>query len=502
MTQTQLVSTRMAAMHAEGDRIMMWTLAALLLLSCSMASWYGSWFEVGLIGVPAFLLPLVLSRLCPDGDARVRLAVSVSLMLFAALMIHQSRGMLEFHFSVFCFLAFLLFYRDWRCIVLAALVIALHHISFYFLQLNRIPLFVFPAVGSFWIVLLHAAFVVVETVLLSLFAVRMQHEAEEGAAVAGAAQRIGEGVLSEALDTQSHRFPLLQKMNEMRLALIHLLTAISGQSKIIDQACSTLSVQASHLHQHATSQRQSIQQIDQKMGLVNVAIKELGLEAEQACTLADNTMTLAGESREVIATTLQEIRVVAREVQGASERLEQLNRATEQVASIVEVIRKIADQTNLLALNAAIEAARAGEHGRGFAVVADEVKKLAAHTSEATLEINQVIHTIHDSKELAADGMQQMVACICRGEALSRQADQVIRRMAEAAEAASHIVVNLTQQLVVQSRRLDGIHQSTDEIVGGSVESDQQLSAFSKLSLQIECNVHEINLQISHFKID
>ncbi|NWK77354.1 hypothetical protein [Aquitalea sp. LB_tupeE] len=248
----------MDEVRALADRVMLWTLSGLLLVCACLAPWYGSWVELALIGVPALLLPLALYRLCPAGDARVRFAVAISLMLFAALMIHQSRGMLEFHFSVFCFLAFLLFYRDWRCIVLAALFIAVHHISFYFLQLNSLPVFAYPGAVSFWVVLLHAAFVIVETVVLSLFAVRMQCETLEAASVAEAAESIGQGNLRAPQNLLAQQLPLLHKVDEMRRSLVSMLSAIAGKVLTIDQASTTLSEQAMQLQQHVSGQRHSV----------------------------------------------------------------------------------------------------------------------------------------------------------------------------------------------------------------------------------------------------
>ncbi|NWK77353.1 methyl-accepting chemotaxis protein [Aquitalea sp. LB_tupeE] len=237
------------------------------------------------------------------------------------------------------------------------------------------------------------------------------------------------------------------------------------------------------------------------MRQVNGAIGSLGEEAGTASRLTGGTMALAEESRQVIAATLQEISTIAVEVQGTSERIEHLSAATDQVARIVGVIREIADQTNLLALNAAIEAARAGEQARGFAVVADEVRKLAEHTSAATQEINQVIRAIHDSKTQAVNGMQQMVASISRGETLTRQADQAIHGMADAASEAAQIVQHISQQLQQQSQRIDEIHQSTDGIAQGSAESDQRLHDSTALAMQIEQDIHDINMQISRFRV-
>jgi methyl-accepting chemotaxis protein len=164
-----------AALGRASDRLLLGVLAALFVVSCALASWHGTWTEAFVIGGPALAMPAFLAWSKP-GSVLTRCAIGAALMIFAALGIHQAHGMLEMHFAVFVLLAFLLIYRDWRPIVVAAGVIAVHHVAFHFLQGAGAKVWGFPTAGSFLIVLVHAAYVVFETALLVTMSVKLRAE--------------------------------------------------------------------------------------------------------------------------------------------------------------------------------------------------------------------------------------------------------------------------------------------------------------------------------------
>ena len=152
----------LSAFQARADNLLIGTLGAHLVLCLVAAALTDSW-------VPAFLVPLLISR-SAAGQLVTRIAVACAAMIFAALLIHQTRGVIEAHFGIFVLLAFLVLYCDWRPLVAAAALIAVHHLSFAWLQATGAGIYVFPEVDGVGRVLVHAAYVVVETGLLCYIA--------------------------------------------------------------------------------------------------------------------------------------------------------------------------------------------------------------------------------------------------------------------------------------------------------------------------------------------
>ncbi|MBL8267209.1 MAG: hypothetical protein JNL55_12540, partial [Steroidobacter sp.] len=169
----------MHAIHARADRLMVGVLAGLLVFTFALAPQYDTWHWAFLIGLPAALIPGAFAFIYP-GSLLTRLSVAASLMVFCALNIHQAFGLTELHFGIFVLLAFLLCYRDWRPIVMAAGVAAVHHLSFYYFQElgYGVMCFTKPSLG---IVLSHAAYVVAETVVLSYLAYMLRAESLQAA---------------------------------------------------------------------------------------------------------------------------------------------------------------------------------------------------------------------------------------------------------------------------------------------------------------------------------
>jgi methyl-accepting chemotaxis protein len=190
-----------AQLAHSGDRLLLGVVTGLLVMSFALAPWHGTWTEVFLIGVPAAAMSAFLTWARP-GSLLTRNAIAASLMVFAGLEIHQAHGMAELHFSVFVLLAFLLVYRDWRPIITAAAVIAVHHLSLDYVQRDGGSVWVFATRGGFGIVLLHAAYVVFETAILVALAIRLRAESmavgSDPRALSVVAQRLALGKLDSS----------------------------------------------------------------------------------------------------------------------------------------------------------------------------------------------------------------------------------------------------------------------------------------------------------------
>ena len=210
-------------LYKAGDRLLLGVLGALLLVSLALAPWYHTWAEALVIGVPAWAVCAQLAR-TQGGTQVTRCAIAAALMVLAGLHIHQAHGLIEAHFEIFVLLAFLLYYRDWLPLVVAAGVVAVHHLAFDLLQRYGQPVWVFAAEGGIGIVLLHAAFVVFETALLVWMAVKLRDEISatggDPRALSAAARELADGNLEVKIATEgATEASLVCAMERMRLEL-------------------------------------------------------------------------------------------------------------------------------------------------------------------------------------------------------------------------------------------------------------------------------------------
>ncbi|MEM9167350.1 MAG: methyl-accepting chemotaxis protein [Planctomycetota bacterium] len=224
---------------------------------------------------------------------------------------------------------------------------------------------------------------------------------------------------------------------------------------------------------HQTSQTTDVAAAVEQLA---ASVRTITSESNDAAAAADSSKSDAQLGGDVVKQTITEIETIAREVRTSAVAINQLGASAEQVGQIIAVINDIADQTNLLALNAAIEAARAGEHGRGFAVVADEVRKLAERTQQATAEVSESITSIQDDTRAGVVQIEGSVERVNKGVELAASAGQALDRIVTAANGLREMVTQITNSAREQSNASDDIAQRVETISSVTRESHSAAS--------------------------
>lgn len=233
---------------------------------------------------------------------------------------------------------------------------------------------------------------------------------------------------------------------------------------------------------------------------MTASIDSVSRHAQDARQMAETSGRTSLTGATVIGSAIQEMGHIAGTVRASSDAVAQLGQQSQQIASIVSVIREIADQTNLLALNAAIEAARAGEQGRGFAVVADEVRKLAERTTQSTLEIAGMVEQIQSGASNAVASMNVGVSQVEEGVKLASQAGESIAEIKDSAGRVDGAVIGISDALREQTAASQDIARNVEQIAFQAENNHNQALATSSEAVELESLAGQLRQSIARFK--
>ena len=249
------------------------------------------------------------------------------------------------------------------------------------------------------------------------------------------------------------------------------LNSIAAGAQSVAAAANEMSSTSTHVATASTQQSEAASDMAATVEEMTVSINHVADRSLEANRISSESGRLASSGEEVIGHTVEDMNDIASTVNEAAALIQQLEANSQQISNVVAVIRDVADQTNLLALNAAIEAARAGEQGRGFAVVADEVRKLAERTSTSTKEISSTIDTMRTSASNAVDSMQGVVSRVALGVERAQEANTSIKQIGEGSRNAVHMVEEITEAIREQGTATNNIAMQVERIAQMSEES-------------------------------
>ena len=318
-----------------------------------------------------------------------------------------------------------------------------------------------------------------------------------------ASGRITDGDLTTtvAVASEDEFGQLAGKFNGMAENLNGVIRKITETALRLASSSAQLSATSEQISKGASDQDSQATQVAAAMEQMSATVMEVARNSAEAADSARDASTTAEGGGSIVEKTVSRMEKIANVTQETGRIIDALNHSSDRIGEIISVINDIADQTNLLALNAAIEAARAGEQGRGFAVVADEVRKLAERTTKATKEIAGMIKTIQDDTSGAVSSMAEGGKEVEEGVALAREAGRSLEEIVRKADRVTEMVQRIAAASEQQSTASEQISGNVENIAGVIKQNASAVHESSAAAQELANLAQELQGIVSRFKV-
>ena len=292
---------------------------------------------------------------------------------------------------------------------------------------------------------------------------------------------------------------LLAAMKVMQSNLQKLIGEIQTDADMVASAAKKMTIAAEDVACSSNQQSASSLVIAAAMEQLTVSINLISDSANRAQTISGDSELLMNETSGVVSEAVNRIAKIATVVEQASQTVRTLGQESENVSKIVLVIKEVADQTNLLALNAAIEAARAGEQGRGFAVVADEVRKLAERTTQSTQEITTMISSMQSSARDAVTCIEDAVANVNEGVILTKRVGESVSQLGASSHEVKGVIIDVSSALREQNAASNEIARNVEQIAQTGERNSGAVGAVAKAATELQQLANSLTDSARHF---
>ncbi|WP_319530910.1 methyl-accepting chemotaxis protein [uncultured Cohaesibacter sp.] len=440
------------------------------------------WLVLGLALVAAGVTTISAVRSGPSAMTQDLSAVSLVSQVGVLVYIFAGHNFqIDWHMYFFATLAVLAGWCSWRTILVAAGVTAVHHLALNFLY----PMAVFPNGADFLRVVMHALIVVLQAAVLVWLTAKLENAIKTAKIAldeAGISQKTAKDLADKQNEAQQHERERSDQIDRLIAAfrgdVTQSLDEVGKHGVSMEQLSQVLSNEA---HQTLSQSRD----VADASTNASDSVQTVAAAAEELATSIEQIASQVGDTQRVMNETSQS-------AQATNAKVASLNTAALKIGQVVTLIRDIAEQTNLLALNATIEAARAGEAGKGFAVVASEVKELANQTSKATEEISTQIHDIQNSTKDAVEAIDQITNMLLEVNEYTGSIATAVEQQGEATIEISTSVQNAANGTAAVDRNIDDVTAS----VSSTSDKAQQVLNSSRLMVE---ETNRLRNQISSF---
>jgi len=288
-----------------------------------------------------------------------------------------------------------------------------------------------------------------------------------------------------------------QAVEEMR----SLVTTINETSVRVSASAQETRGTALRLEEATDHQRNQIEKASETVKTMSQAMSQMAEESNKSAEIAQQSVEIAVAGGGTVRRTISGMDNIREQIQETSKRIKRLGESSQEIGNIVELIEDIADQTNILALNAAMQAAMAGESGRGFAVVADEVQRLAERSANATKQIDALVRTIQADTNEAVSSMESSTSEVVNGAKLAEDAGEALQRVEQVSQEIAGVTQTIAARLQQQSQEAGSIDDTMSVIQGitsqtseGTEQTTQAIETLAQMSEQLRQTVARFKL--------